>query len=160
MNNQSLLIALLATVISPAILAIISNHITGRQRRAEKKLDWAREDAVAAKAEEAAKLLLASNERVADNAKVTNGKLDQIHTLVNSNLTASMKGELEATIAKLVVLKKLAGRDERDKVDVSESDLKDIRDTEARIAEMTAILNDRLQQTKIAEDKAKGNNQP
>ena len=60
----------------------------------------ARQDAAAAAAETTARLLLAANERVASAAREANtqttGKLDQIHELVNSTLTAAMTAELVA----------------------------------------------------------------
>jgi len=151
MNSSALLIALLATVISPAILAIISNHLSSKQRRIEKELDWAREDAVAKKAEEAAALLVVSNERVAKTAKVTNDKLDQIHTLVNSNMTAAMKAELEATIGKLRLMRQIVARDKADNIKVLPEALAAIRAVELKINELTATLNDRLQQTLLAD---------
>ncbi len=87
--------ALLISIIAPSILAFIQNYF----RKKEKQLDWKREDDVAEKAREAAKLLLAANERVARNAEITNGKLDVIHTLVNSQMTSAMESELTACIA-------------------------------------------------------------
>ncbi len=70
---------------------------------------------VAVQAAEAARLLLANNERVAEIQELTNGKLDVIHVLVNSNMTAAMQGEMDATIrevalmTELLQLKKAAG---------------------------------------------------
>jgi len=153
MNTQALLIALLATVISPAILAIISNYLSARQRRAEKKFDWDREDEVARKAEEAARLLLAANERVAKTAAVTNGKLDQIHTLVNSNMTAAMRETLAATIEKLSLMRQIVDRDKADNIKVLPEALQAIRDVEIKIGELTSTLNDRLRQTQLADQK-------
>jgi len=153
MNTQALLIALLATVVSPAILAIISNHLAGRQRRAEKKFDWDREDEVARKAEEAARLLLAANERVAKTAAVTNGKLDQIHTLVNSNMTAAMRETLSATIEKLALMREIVARDKADNIKILPEALQAIRDVEIKIGELTSTLNDRLRQTQLADQK-------
>jgi hypothetical protein len=95
--------ALLISVVAPSVLALIQNYF----RRGEKKLDWEREDAVAEKAREAAKLLLASNERVAQTSKETNGKLDVIHGLVNSQMTASMESDLASNVAQEVLMKEL-----------------------------------------------------
>ncbi len=89
-------IVALATTVSPIILSVI----TASQRRKEKAQDYIRQDAVAAQAAEAARLLLVSNELVAkrtsEAAAETQGQLRQIHTLVNSKLTEEMKGRLEA----------------------------------------------------------------
>lgn len=146
-------------VITPALLAFLA----GRQRREDKREDWARQDAVAdqvadaaRKAEEvaaqaagAADLLLAANERVAHTAAVTNEKLDVIHTLVNSNMTAAMQAELtaveaqRAVLLEVITLKEDSGVstvDPRATVDVLES----------RISELRAVLADRLEQTRVA----------
>ena len=151
MNTQALLIALLATVISPAIMATISNVLMSRQRRFEKKLDWEREDKVAGIAANAARLLVANNELVAKTSAVTNGKLDQIHTLVNSNMTAAMKAELEATIEKLKLMRQIVARDKADNIKVLPEALAAIRSVESKIGELTATLNDRLRQTQLAD---------
>ena len=151
MNNQALIIA--ATVISPAILALITNLLTSRQRRAEKLLDWEREDKVARVAAEAARLLVANNDVVARTAAVTNGKLDQIHTLVNSNMTAAMRAELEATIEKLKLMRQIVDRDKADNIKVLPEALRAISEVEIKIGELQASLNDRLRQTQIADQK-------
>ena len=67
-------------------VAVIINTVMARRdaTKAAQKVEQ-----VAQQATEAAKL-------AAKVASSTGDKLDQIHTLVNSNLTASMKGELDA----------------------------------------------------------------
>ena len=144
------ILAVVATsLISPTILA----YFTNRARRADKKLDWQREDEVAARAKRTAELLVENNERVAKTAKETNLKLDQIHTLVNSNMTAAMRAELEATIQKLQLMREIVARDKADNIKVLPEALKAIADVEIKIGELTATLNDRLRQTQIAEEK-------
>ena len=76
--------------------------------------------------------------------------LDVIHGLVNSNLTASMRAELEATIrdrasmAELVEIKQAAGHDP------SEEALQAVKAADARVAELRASLGDRMRATEIA----------
>jgi len=93
----------MATTASPIILSVI----TANQRRKEKVEDYSRQDAVAAQAAEAARLLLDANERVARqsaaSASETQSQLKQIHTLVNSNLTQEMEARLVALDAQLVL---------------------------------------------------------
>ena len=98
-------------------------------------------------------MLVENNERVAKTAKETNLKLDQIHTLVNSNMTAAMRAELEATIQKLKLMREIVARDKADNIRVLPEALRAIRDVETKIGELTATLNDRLRQTQIAEEK-------
>jgi hypothetical protein len=76
--------------------------------------------------------------------------LDVIHGLVNSNLTASMRAELEATIrdrasmAELVEIKRAAGHEP------SKEALQAIEAADARVAELRASLGDRMKATEIA----------
>jgi hypothetical protein len=73
-----------------------------------------------------------------------NAKLELIHMLVNSNLTASMQAELDATIRELAMmhevidLKRANGRDPLPVV------LETLAFTEGKIAELKAKLHDRL----------------
>jgi len=116
------------------------------QRREEKKEDWAREDKVAAKAAEAATLLVASNERAAQSAEEANGKLDVIHTLVNSNMTAAMEAQLVALQGQLVMMNRLA-----EITDPTVDEAAAIKAVQGQIAELTATLKDRLQATEVAQ---------
>jgi len=80
----------------------------------------ARSDEVAAQAAEAARLLKLSNEVVAHTAAETTGKLDIIHELVNSSMTAAIQSEMEAVereqvlIGEIIELKRAAGREPTD----------------------------------------------
>ena len=132
-------------VLTPAVLA----YLSGRQRRADKQEDWARQDAVAEQAASAALLLLAANERVAKAAASTNDKLDVIHTLVNSNMTAAMQAELTAVEAQHAVLLEVIALKEASGASAVES-RSTMRSLEGRIGELRATLTDRLEQTRVA----------
>jgi hypothetical protein len=73
-----------------------------------------------------------------------NGKLNTIHTLVNSNMTASMQAELDATMRELAMmhevidLKRVAGHEP------TPGALDAITFTEGKIADLRARLDDRL----------------
>lgn len=94
----SVCVAIGASITAPLILA----RQAERMRRQDREADWARQDQVAAKAAEA--------------VGTANGKLDVIHDLVNSNLTAAMQAELDALetsaamMREVIDLKKAAGR--------------------------------------------------
>jgi len=136
----------------PAMLSpVIMSWLTNRQMRLGKAEDYARQDAVAAKvdaaaakAAEAAKLLLAANERVAATTVITNGKLDVIHTLVNSSLTTAVQDSLDARrislalMLEIVELKKVAGKQP------TRESLAAISSVKAKIAELETLLADRL----------------
>ncbi len=170
---DALYIALVVAVIGPVILSWLTGRQRRAEktqdaelRRAEKEEDWKRQDdvaaqaaeaaalllqrqdAVAAQAAEAAELLLASNKEIADAAaeatKITSAKLEVIRIDVNSNMTAAMQAELDATEAQVVLmrevidLKKSAGREPSTEAQAL------LKAKELRINELKATLKDRL----------------
>jgi replicative DNA helicase len=158
---NSLLIALVVAVIGPIILS----WLNGRQRKAEKILDWARQDDVAAEAKrqqgevaaqaaEAARLLLAENKKVAHTAAETNEKLDVIHTLVNSNMTAAMQSEYDATVRELAMMREVVALKKAAGEQPSPEAVAAIDATEQKIAQLAAELSDRLKQANIVEAQA------
>ena len=98
-----IIVGIFSSITAPLMLAHRTEKIHVRDRQA----DWQRQDEVAARAVEAAQLLLANNERVAAQQQVTNKKLDVIHVLVNSNMTAAMQGEMDATQRELAMMKEV-----------------------------------------------------
>jgi len=142
-----------AAVVSPLLLS----RMGAQQRSQEKAEDYARQDLVADRAKqdskrvaevatqaaEAAKLLLQSNADVAvaaaEAAGTINGKLEQIHDLVNSNMTAAMESELVALQGWLHLLK------------ATDSDNATAADLAQRVQALTAKINDRFTQTRIAD---------
>lgn len=114
----SVVVAIFASITAPLILAAR----TERMHREDREANWARQDELAAK---------------------TNGKLDVIHTLVNSQLTAAMQSELDAIVRELAMmlevieLKKAAG------FEPTPDALAALAAAQAKIAELTAALEDR-----------------
>jgi hypothetical protein len=101
-------LAVLAAALLVVLVVLVQLlRAANRERRENRALDLKRQDAVAAQARETAALLLESNKRFAAVTKTTNSKLDSIHTLVNSNLTAAMLAELGATEAGLALMREL-----------------------------------------------------
>ena len=112
-------ITTIATAIIVAVGTLLTSHMNARQIRKGKEQDYARQDAVAAKAAEAAALLLAAQqaniERTDEVARLaaeadrrTGRRLDAIdaqgkiiHSLVNEKLTKVTEQALFATIALL-----------------------------------------------------------
>jgi len=136
-------LGLIVTAIgAPMLLARQLNNA----RREEKELDWAREDEVASKAAVVADTLIVSNERAARSAEQANGKLDVIHTLVNSNMTAAMEAQLVALQGQLVMMMRLA-----EIADPTVNEAAAIKAVQGQIAELTATLRDRLAATEHAE---------
>lgn len=133
--TDAILVALVVAILGPVIL----NVLNARARHKEKLEDWARQDEVAEK-------LLRANEVVALQSRDTQKKLEVIHTLVNSNMTAAMDAELHATereyamMLEVIDLKKTAG------VEPTRTVLDQVAATEAKIAELRATMEDRLNQ--------------
>jgi len=142
---------LVTSLISPAVLA----YLTNRSRSADKKLDWEREDKVAAKAEEAAKLLLQSNKAVAkiaaDNTEKMLFGLERIHTLVNSDMTAARSEQRDQARLTLAGLRKIIRLDEDAGREPSQDDLDAIEAAEKTIKKLDIILADRLAQQRKVE---------
>jgi hypothetical protein len=171
---------------SGTLSPVLLSYLTNRNRRAERKEDYDRQDAVAAqaaeaarllaeqqtdiarkvrenavmasrateevaaKADEAARLLLDENRKVADRADQTIEKLDIIHTLVNSNMTAAMKAEMDATVRELALMREIVAMKKTSGQEPSVETLAAIEATGAKIAELSASLSDRIEATKAA----------
>jgi hypothetical protein len=108
---------------------------------------------VAGKAAEAAVLLLESNKDVAKTAKITNGKLDVIHQLVNSNMTAAMQSEMGALKAQLVLMHEVVDLKRAAGAAPSADALAAIEATKKKIQELQITLTDREGQAKVVADK-------
>jgi PAS domain S-box-containing protein len=140
---ETLAVALVAGVLGPAIMALLA----GRQLRKAKVQDWERQDLVVKQAQEAARLLLESNENIAkttaDVNKTVTGKLDTIKTLVDGTLTAAIQAELTATQREDVMhqevidLKRAAGGEP------SAASVATLKATKARIKELEKTLEER-----------------
>jgi len=152
------IIITVSTTVSPLILS----YLNSRNTRRDRITDWARQDAVAkkaadtaefliesnakmaAKAAEAAALLLAGNKKVAMGTARTLEKLDVIHTLVNSNMTASMQSELIAVKAQLALIREVMALNSAAGHKPSVDTLAVEKATETKVAELSAALEARL----------------
>jgi len=145
--NTTVVAVLIGAVVGPVILNVLNN----RARRKDKQEDWKREDMVAAKAAEAAKLLLAANERVASQAERANDKLDVIHTLVNSNVTKEMEARLEGSRRELAGLREIVELRKASGQEPTEEALATIISTEENVHELENDLADRRRQQTVVE---------
>jgi len=148
-----------------AIGAVVQIHVNGQQRRRDKREDWerqdivanrltARQDAIAAKAAEAAALLLANNQVVAETAARTQGQLTVIHDLVNSTMTEAKQSELVALRGQLVLMGRVMALNEEQGIASTEEDRAALEAIDARVAEVQAIVDDRVHQQQIIDDKS------
>lgn len=90
--SETLIIALVASIISPMMLALVTAWVQHRKTRA----DWEREDEKERKALEREKLL-----------RENSNKLDSIHSLVNGNLSKALRGRYDSTLRELASLEDL-----------------------------------------------------
>ena len=132
-----------------------------RLHREDRDAEWARQDEVAARAAqtadaiaaaqqgaadraaEAARLLLENNERVAQTQLETNGKLDVIHTLVNSSMTAAMQSEFDAVTRELAMMREVVELKRATGMEPSTAALAAIDVTETKLSELADALDDR-----------------
>ena len=160
-----LIVALLASVIGPSLLS----YLNGRQRHADKMEDYARQDQVAArlkaqqdevaeKAEVDRRIVALETRRVAEELRETTRvqavataevteKIDKIgedltvvHTLVNSNLTQAMEGELDQTRITLALLRKVMALHSQGGTEASPADLGAVAQAEAKVAQLENLL--------------------
>ncbi len=143
------------TVAVPAVFAssvvpLLTLWMTSRNKRIERSEDWARQDEVAKRLSAQQKLTdirVDEQSQMLKSAKaeraLTDDKIDSIHFLVNSNMTAAMQAELDATrrevalMFEVIELKKASGKQPTAEV------LAAITATKNRIAELQASLVDR-----------------
>jgi hypothetical protein len=79
---------------------------------------------------------------------------EQIHTLVNSNLTAQMNDTLDATVRDLASLQEIVALKGREGHEATPEALQVIEATESRIGELRAKLRDRAEATEIGKAEA------
>jgi len=141
--------------------ALWTSWLNGRQIRQGKEQDYARQDAVAAKAAEAAALLLkAQHDSIARTDEVARlaaeadertmqrlAAIDKqgqiIHSLVNQKLTTVTEQALSATLALLPHLEEALARIQAAGLEPPAEDLKRLADTRKSIVDLRATLERR-----------------
>lgn len=153
----------LQAVLAAEILERKQTEVAAQAAEAAKLLAQ-KQTEIAAQAAEAAKLLLESNAEIAKEARVsqtqTVSRLDAIHTLVNSNMTAAMERELAATRAMLASMRDVIDVKEDRGIPVQPETRVVIAEVEKRITELVADLHYKKQQTDLAEAELKRRGQP
>ena len=156
----------ISTIVTAFIVAggaLLTTWMNARQIRQGKEQDYARQDAVAKKAAEAAALLLAAQKasiartdevaRLAAEAdERTAARLDQIdaqgkviHSLVNQKLTTVTEQALFATLALLPHLEESLARIRASGRQPPEADLKRLADTKRSIVDLKETLEQRAE---------------
>lgn len=169
-------VAVLVAVVGPTAITLVQGRQRAQDRREESRIraeerreDWARQDEVADRlarrtdeaaarahevamqTQEAAQLLLVNNRAVAAQSRAANTKLDVIHTLVNSNMTAALQGELDAARAQLVTLRELIGLRVAQGQEPNDDTRSALATLEDKVGRLAANLRDRIAQTAVAD---------
>jgi hypothetical protein len=145
--NETIVVALIVSVIAPSIVSVLAGH----QRRKEKDHDWERQDEVARRAAEVAEDLVIANEHVvaatqviAENAAATHEKLEVIHGLVNSAMTAAMRAELDETKSSLVLMEEVLALHAQAGQAATPETRAAISEKKAKVVSLTAAFENRL----------------
>jgi uncharacterized membrane protein YhiD involved in acid resistance len=160
-DDESIALITLGAASVAAVAPIASLLVTWMIRSREKKVDWERQDKVAAKAEdaatavrqrqeavaaqvaEAARLLLEAQAETSRQNAETQGKLNQIHTLVNSNLTREMQDRLIALMGQVYLTKEIIRVNQMNNIEPNDETKASLRNLEAVVAGLQASLAER-----------------
>jgi cell division septation protein DedD len=93
--------------------------------------------------------------RLDHSDKEINTKLDTIHTLVNSNMTAAMQSEFDATVRELAMMLEVIELKKSGGLDPSVDAKAAVEITQLKIAELKAQLEDRYKSTELADQQAR-----
>jgi hypothetical protein len=133
--NQQVFIALVVAVSSmfgPVLVGWVAYYI----RRKEKQEEYARQDEVARRVE------IVKETTVAARA-VMNNKLDEIHELVNSNMTAALLSERSALNGQLTLMYEIIALRRMSRQEPSAETLSTIEDIKTKLATLTDTLKSR-----------------
>ncbi len=154
--DNSVEIALIAafgafcTVTAPLIMVILQNRgkrADAEQARIDRAADWARQDIVAARVEAATRAAAEAAKTAAISQKSTEKKLDELHALGNSGLSAQMQATLTASKAQLAAMEVNANGNREGQ--------RAITDLQNSITDQEVILAERQRAALVAEEAKK-----
>ena len=142
--SDIVLVAMISGLVGPTILAVVAFLIA----RANKREDWRRQDLVAS-------MLVNSSQAVTVQLDGLKAGQKEIHTLVNSDMTAARNAELEQTEVALLALEEIVTLKLATGVQSTEAAHAKIDATKARITELKLILADRAAAQATADEERK-----
>jgi hypothetical protein len=95
--------------------------------------------------------LLRASKRNTEALAVQESKLNVIHTLVNSTLTAALQGQLDATRRELAMTLELFGQHQDPPRNLSDDQKAVVGALHRRVDELAEAMEDRAQQTRSAD---------
>jgi len=165
-------VAIFSSITAPLILA----RRTERMHREDQLADYKRQDEVAKEAKETAIAMAvqqdviirqqkdatgaarvrdeAARRLAATTAKSVDDKLDVLHGLANSTLSAALESELGALETSLAMMNEVIDLKKAAGIEPTREAVIAIQSTEAKIAELRATLADRLQQAETIAGRA------
>jgi len=130
----ALVIATFASIVSPIVVAVLASR--------SKSEEWARQD-------EVARVLVAADKQKLDAQRMIDIKLETIHKLVNSNLTAALQSEYDARTAELVTLIELTDLKKAQGKQPTAATIDRIAATKAKLTELRITLDARATEQRI-----------
>jgi hypothetical protein len=130
-----LILSIVITAAAITVPLILSARLE-RIRHSDFLADARRQDHVSER-------LKITNDQAASTAQTVNEKLDVIHVLVNSNMSAAMKSELDAVVRQLALMREVVELRRSAGQEPGDAALVAIRDTEAKVSELRAAISDR-----------------
>lgn len=169
MATEPIVIAIIASIqiVAIAVIQLWSKKSEAAIRSREKREDYARQDEVANRvaaaarevSERAALLVHAQAETIkrtdevakaaAESSELVQAKLREIHTLVNSDMTAARSAERDSQALLVLSIKRAHALSTKLGVPPTQSELDELTRSEKRIDELNLILADR----KAAQDR-------
>ncbi len=92
------------------------------------------------------------NTRLKKNLTTLNAQLTEIHTLVNSDMTAARQELLDQTEITLMMLRRVVEEARREGIEPDPRDVEAVSKTERRVKAMRGVLADRLAQQLVVEE--------
>lgn len=159
--TAALIVAALIVAASSTLCAIYLARQANTQRRAERAEDFAHQDQLAEKASEQTRRLIETNEKIArrtdETARAIEGKLDVVHGLVNSGLTAAKQSELDAVERDLASLKEIVAIHRGAGREPDPATVDSVAQAERRAADLRAELIERRAADAVAHVRAEAN---
>lgn len=134
--------------------SLLTGHAAANTVRDAKREDWKRQDEMAARAERSADRIVEVNERAVVIGEHNAGQLEQVHTLVNSQMTAAKKGERDSVEVTLTLLREVAELRRASGQEPTARALATILATETKLADLNAVIVERERNDETARAQA------
>src|SRR5688572_18678682 len=132
-----IVLAILLSMVISTFTTVFMAWWLNKSHQEERRIDIKRQDLVSI--------------QVVNASDITNEKLDTIHILVNSNMTAAMQAELDATVRELAMMREVISLNKAAGRKPSAEAIAALEMTQEKINELRSQLEDRGRQARIAD---------